>query len=62
MDLERDNCPTGLHGLIIRKEHYIVNLAENYFGFNYSVVFAENHIEAVPPAAPGVPISLHLSS
>ena len=24
-----------------------MNLAENYFGFNYSVVFAENHIEAV---------------
>jgi hypothetical protein len=32
--------------LSLEEGNAIVNLAENYLGFNYSVVFAENHTEA----------------
>jgi len=38
---------------------YIVNLAENYLGFNCSVVFAENYLEAAPVSEPVAPVSLH---
>jgi hypothetical protein len=39
--------------------HPIENLAENYIGFNGSVVFAENSIEAARAIEPVAPVSLH---
>ena len=39
--------------------HPIVNLAENYIGFNCSVVFAENYLEAASASEPAAPVSLH---
>jgi hypothetical protein len=39
--------------------HHIVNLAENYLGFNCSVVFAENYLEATPASEPLAPVSRH---
>jgi hypothetical protein len=39
-----------------------VNLAENYIGFNCSVVFAENYLEAAHAFAPVAHDSLHPAS
>ena len=38
----------------------IVNLAENYTGFNDSVIFAENYTDA-PPGAGGAPTLLTIA-
>ena len=39
--------------------HPIVNFAENYTGFNCSVVFAENYLEAAPAYEPVARVTLH---
>jgi len=49
----------GLCGLTMQPRHPIVNLAENYLGFNCSVVFAENYIVAAPASEPLAPVSLY---
>lgn len=36
-----------------------MNLAENYFGFNCSVVFAENHFEVAPAYKPVARVTLY---
>ena len=36
-----------------------MNLAENYIGFNCSVVFAENYLEAASASEPVAPVSQH---
>ena len=40
----------------------IVNFAGHYFGFNCSVVFAENYIEAAPASGPVAPVFPHPAS
>ena len=51
-----------LRGPTRQPGHPIVNLAENYLGFNCAVVFAENYLEAAPASEPVAPISLHPAS
>jgi hypothetical protein len=43
----------------MQPRHPIVNLAENYVGFNCSVVFAENYTDATPASELAAPASLH---
>ena len=45
--------------LLRASESILFNLAENYIGFNCSVVFAENYLEAASASEPAAPVSLH---